>query len=40
MQDYNWKANLACTAVYKTLERDDRLNQFEELVTPFSEEKM
>lgn len=32
---FTWKNNLACTSVYKTMERDDRMNQFEELVYPF-----
>lgn len=36
---YTWKSNLACTAVYKTMERDDRMNQFEALVVPFVEAK-
>ena len=36
---YTWKNNLACTAVYKTMERDDRMNQFEELVIPFPDGK-
>lgn len=33
---YTWKNNLACLATYKILERDDRLNQFDELYLPFS----
>lgn len=36
---YAWKNNLACTAVYKTMERDDRMSQFEELVVPFEDGK-
>lgn len=36
---YTWKKNLACTAVYKIMERDDRMNQFEELVVPFDDGK-
>lgn len=36
---YVWKRNMACVSVYKTMERDDRMNQFEELVSPFDEGK-
>lgn len=30
MPDYEWKANLCCIATYKTLEGDDKMDQFEE----------
>ena len=33
---YQWQANLACIATYKTLEADDGLDQFEEADIPFS----
>jgi hypothetical protein len=33
---YQWQANLACIATYKTLEADDGLDQFEEADIPFA----
>ncbi|BCD99843.1 hypothetical protein [Marinagarivorans cellulosilyticus] len=36
---YTWKNNIACTAVYKIMERDDRMNQFEAIVIPFDDAK-
>jgi hypothetical protein len=32
---YEWRKNIACVAVYKTLERDDRMDQFESIFIPF-----
>jgi hypothetical protein len=34
---YEWKSKMACVAVYKTLEREDRMDQFETLFNPFGE---
>ena len=34
---FQWKSNTACIATYKTLERDDRMNQFDEMFLPFDQ---
>ncbi|TQV87576.1 hypothetical protein [Aliikangiella coralliicola] len=31
---YKWRKNLACFSTYRVLERDDRLDQFEEELVP------
>lgn len=36
---YKWSSNLACVSTYKILERDDRLDQFEEVLVSFDEAK-
>ena len=36
---YEWKKKLACIATYKLMERDDRMNQFEEIIMPFDKAK-
>lgn len=30
MSKYKWKANICCIATYKTLENDDKMDEFEE----------
>ncbi len=39
MSNYKWKANLCCIATYKTLEGDNKLDQFEEEDLSFEDAK-
>jgi len=34
---YEWRNNIACRAVYNTMEKEDRMDQFESLIIPFDE---
>ena len=33
---YQWKDNIACKAVYETMSRQDRMNQFDKNLVPFA----